>query len=167
MTWTDPSELTWAEGSPLTAADMNTYVKNNLLALRALNVEQTIYTLGTGIGTSSTSFVDADPLYLTVEIEISSDRLLCYGVVPVNLATGEKVYFDLIVNQDDSTDVRAGDVTNGLAVVLFPHEEAYFIGFWTGLQPGTKTVRLQVRAGGAYAVEIEAGTSISLTAMEV
>lgn len=167
MVWTDPNGLTWAAGSPLTAEDMLTYVKNNLLALRALNVEQTIYTLTTGIVTSSNSFVDADPVNLTVEIEISSDRLLCYGFVPANLGAGEKAYFDLIVNQDGSTDLRAGDVTNGLAAVLYPHEEAFFIGFWTGLQPGTKLIRLQMRAGGAYGVAIEAGPSIMLTAMEV
>lgn len=170
MAWNDPNELTWAEGSPLTAEDMNTYVKNNLLALRALNVEQTMHLLNAAIASNNTSFVDADPNNLKVQIDISSDKLLCIASFVGSKATNGSAYFDLIVNQDGgSTNVRAGDATNGLVQIssTASQREIILVGFWTGLQPGTKIVKIQMRSSNSNNANIFNDMAVLMTALEV
>lgn len=165
MAWNDPNELTWAEGSPLTSEDMISYVKDNLLALRALNVEQVLYKPSATILTNSTSFVDADPVNLKLDIDISSDRLL--AICKFRAATDNKAYFDLIVNQDGSTDVRAGDATDGLYITEGLGEQwVLLMAFWTGLEPGTKTVKLQMRSDSGN-IGVHNNASFVLTAWEV
>ena len=169
MVWSDPNEVEWEVGDPVTSADMKQYVRDNLLALRALNVAQTSYKPGANITTNSNSFVDADPTNLKVSLDITSDKLLCICSFRGRKSTANSGYFDLIVNESASVDVRAGDVNDGLIEVHAGANTAdlIIIGYWTGLDEGTKEIKLQMRSDDANNVNVYDDFSVVLTAFEV
>ncbi|MBN1963309.1 MAG: hypothetical protein JW910_01600 [Anaerolineae bacterium] len=153
MTWTTPR--TWAVDELVTAANMNTHLRDNLSYLFARPLDS-VRDTGT-YATTSTSFVDVSASNLIVTLTITSGRALVLAsfssYVPNTAATGA---FDVIV---DST-TRAGDSTWGSQVIkqfaaAAPGFPTAFVALFTGLSAGSHTFKLQYKTNNAtYAVNL-------------
>jgi len=136
MAYTSPK--TWTN-EPLTASDLNTYIRDNLLALKSPPSDNYEVTAG-GYTTTSTSFVDVDATNLSFTLNTGGGDILVSLVAVLNAPAGTIVgKFDIVV---DGISVSAGSgissnyITTQLENCSFP----YLI---TGVSPGTHTFKLQ------------------------
>lgn len=74
MVWTDPNLVNWEVGDALTSADMKTYVRDNLLALK--NPPTELYTGRPSYSTTSTAMVYIDATNLNKTIETTGGDVL-------------------------------------------------------------------------------------------
>lgn len=175
MAWNDPNEVDWDVGDVLTADSLQSYVRDNLLALRALNFATQRHDLSSNISTLSTSFVDIDITNLKVELNISSDRLLCIASFMIDRVGSGGVpqgigYYDLAVNQDASFSsfVRASNHADGLIKSNSFDLPVVLFGYWTNLAPGAKRITVQARTSTAsYGSIIRNAQTVNLLALEV
>lgn len=141
MAWTTPK--TWATSELVTAAMMNTHLRDNLgylLAGRpaAVAMSRTAYT------TTSTSMVDVDATNLKIVLTPSGSRALvmAYAIMSVNNVAGNvgwlRLYGDNGLGQSDYV---GQSVQNQTAGFLLAH-------LYTGMTPGTAyTFTLRYAAG--------------------
>ena len=132
MAWTDPNLVSWDVGDALTSADMKTYVRDNLLALK--NPPTNVHT-GTSVYTTTSGvFVDIDATTFNTTIDTTGGDVLIIlqGVFHVNalaqylfvnfevdgsLVASNSAWFRMGLNA--SYDKRAGTIirlVEGLAV---------------------------------------------------
>lgn len=107
-TWTTPA--TWTDLQFVTAANLNTHLRDNLDWLKSRPLNQATMTLQT---TTSLSFVEM----ATSSIALTSvgGNILIAANGTVSLTVPGVMYFDLAI---DGT--RQGDATNGLAWITTP-----------------------------------------------
>ena len=112
MAFTTPK--TWSFGEILTSTDMNTYVRDNTVALRALgigsNIVQTVKT--DSFSTSSSTFTDVTGLAVTITPSSATNKVLI--LLDVNgvgsASTGDRTTQIILLR--DSTDVYIGDASS-------------------------------------------------------
>lgn len=99
MAWTAPK--TWSS-EPLTSADMNTHIRDNLNHLKDRHDINALYDLDEGANytTSSTSFVDVDATNLALTITTHGGAVLVgFAGAVANATTNDtRVYFDIEVD---------------------------------------------------------------------
>ena len=149
--WTEPK--TWVNDQPLTADDLNTHLRDNLLALK--EPPTAIYQLdeSADYSTTVTDFVDVDPVKLALTLTTSGgDVLIGFGgLVQQASGTVGRVYFDVAVDgQRIGTDdgliavvTNANDLTGDLL------ESLAFTVWRTNLPAGVHTFTLQWKTNGA------------------
>jgi len=156
-TWTPPKD--WQTGAVVTAAEMNTYISNNLLALKNRVSAQYRLAEATDYSTTSTSFVDVDATRLALTLETTGGHLLVgfHGVV--RTFNGMGVYFDVDI---DGTRVGGDDgITMTEANETYSAQNLSFVRLVTGIEAGSHTVKLQWKkaTSTANAVVLYAGGS--------
>jgi hypothetical protein len=153
--WTAPR--TWAVGELVTAALLNTHLRDNLEALKVPPTALHNVNQGSDYQTTSTSFVNVDATNLALTIVTGGGDVLIgfYGFV--NVAAGAKfAYFDVEID-----GVRmAGD--DGLVAANSQQSanQAFCVSFVTlkqGLAAGTHTFKLQWKATSAATLTLYAG----------
>jgi hypothetical protein len=153
MTWTSPK--TWATGDLLTAADMNTYLRDNTAALKAPPTKSYLLNESANYTTTSTSFVDvdatADKLSFTLDSKGGDIMIHFYAYI---VGTG-LVYFDVTL---DGNRVGGDD---GLILGYQGYGPITFTFLKTGVSSGSHTYKLQWKVNtGTGALYAGAGTSL-------
>lgn len=165
MGWTSPK--TWVDEELVSAALLNTHLRDNLAYLLPKTIGRQGYFIPSPISTTSTSFVDADATNLKVTGQLAGSALwaLVGPIICLGNAGYAHPYLDLIL---DST-TRAGNSSGGLwrAYATNVGETAFLMGFWSGLSPGTHDVKLQIKSSnGSYAVNIGNMTYVNMILVE-
>lgn len=152
MTWTSPA--TWSVGQLVTAADLNTQLRDNLLALK--NPPTAHYKLNESANytTNSTVFVDVDATKLALTIVTSGGDVLV-GFAGSLLGTS-RAYLDVAV------DGVAFGGDDGIMLVQNTGASvgASFVILVTGLAAGSHTFKLQYKVdSGSATLYAGAGTT--------
>ncbi len=154
MTWTTPK--TWQVDELVTAADMNTHIRDNLNALKS--PPNAVYTPDeTGdYTTQSGSFEAVDATNLALTLTTNGGDLLVHLHATVKNSASARIYFDVTV---DGTRVAGDDGIIATALSDSP-EVVSFTRLVSGLSAGEHTVTLvwKVSAGTAT-LYAGAGTS--------
>lgn len=155
--WTTPK--TWNTGDPLTAADLNTHVRDNLEYLKDKPSAAYRADESSDYSTTSTSFVNVDAAKFALAITTKGeDVLIGFLGSLVQSSASNAMYLDI---QVDSTRLGLDD---GL-LVLYPNstavrQSAGFVYLLRGLAAGTHTFRLQWKvSGGTATLHAGAGTA--------
>ncbi len=146
MTFTTPK--TWVTGEPLTASDLNTYVRDNQDALKSPPADINNVDKGSNITTTSTSFVDVDATEFSVTITTTGGRVMiiaCFSIAK----SSSNVYFRTV------TDGSADQADDGIyAVKLNGSSDIVPVAlvFWKeGLSAGSHTFKLQWKVASTTA----------------
>lgn len=158
MGWTTP--ITWNTGDLIDAADLNTYLRDNLAFLKDRPGD---YFEGTGsdYSTSSTSFTDIDSTDFSITDTFTGDPILVLINAAFGVTSDLYVYFDITVD-----GARQGGTNDGIWVVQMEStvdpSNAFGLCFVLfGVSSGSRTIRAQWRVGdGAETVTLfaEGGT---------
>ena len=140
MAYTTPK--TFAANDILTASEMNTYVRDNTVALKAPPSDQ--YSGELSDGTSSATFVDVDATNLSLTITTTG------GDVRIGYVGWCDNTFDIFLDVDiDGT--RFQNTTNGIMRNNTTKQNLSFVVVATGLSAASHTFKLQFKGDGANA----------------
>lgn len=160
MAWTTPR--TWAAGELVTAALLNTHVRDNLLHLFGRPYGFVLYTPAANYTRTSAVFADVDATNLSLSVTTAAARLLCMACFQGYDAAGTGAYFDIAV---DGT--RIGNSTYGLGRAVNYLAMMTIFGVSSVLTAGTHTVRLQYAHASSGTAQIIAPLPITLFALEI
>lgn len=154
MAWTDPR--TWATGELVTAALLNTHLRDNLNYLLSPNNDFIKHVNGSDYTTSSTSFGDVDATNL--RLSITSNGGL--WIVGFSCACSRGTSSGLAITLDDG-GTNLGDANAGLATHDGNGTNSFASGIFVGtLAAGAHDIDLQFRALSASTVTIFATTEV-------
>ena len=166
MAWTSPK--TWAVNELVTAADMNTYISDNLSYLKTrMDDDPSEYTLNesSDYTTTSLTFVDVDAtnLAITVETQRANANVLVHFDALVDMGSaGQQVLFDIDVdgNRLGGDDGVAGTTHVNTSVATM-RKQVSFTRYITGLSQGSHTFKLHGRITASATAKIFAGAGTS------
>ncbi|MFZ4815661.1 MAG: hypothetical protein ACOYL5_14075 [Phototrophicaceae bacterium] len=149
MTWTPPK--TWQTGDLVTANDLNTHLRDNLLALKAARLLGSL-SYNANYSTTSQSWVNVDATNLNLTVVTRGGLLLIGMRSVISMSSGSRVgQFDLALD-----GARQGG-TNGLfafkadadggAYSFHQDIPASFLYLKQGVAAGNHSVTLQWRVG--------------------
>jgi len=160
MAYTAPK--TFAANAVLTASELNTYVRDNTIALKAPPTDLYNVNEGADYTTASTSFADVDGTDLSLTITTTGgDVMIVFDGTVSHDTTGARVYFD--VYYDSSTYLGGDDgmffeVPNSGGGVTEKHVS--FMRILQGLSAGSHTFNLRWKvSAGNVTMYAGAGTS--------
>lgn len=154
MTWTTPK--TWQVDELLTAADLNTHLRDNLNALKAPPTAHVACAESSDYTTTSTTFVDVDSSKLTLTITTNGGDVMVgfHGAVRSSDSWGN-VYLDVAV--DGTREGGANGLVLAQSNTINP---VGFVHLVSGLAAGEHTFTLQWRVSGntgtLFAVDLAA-----------
>lgn len=156
MAWTSPK--TWSVGEVLTASDMNTYVRDNLNALKAPPSDNYEANEGANYTTSSATFADVDGTNLSLSITTTGGDIMIGFVGTLLHTAGNKIFFTVDIG---GTDVAADDGIAGCTPANVVSDTSLsFVWLATSQAAGAKTIKLQWKTPAATAtLYAGAGTS--------
>ena len=155
MTWTTPN--TWSVDELVTASMLNVGLRDNLNALKAPPTAQRVLDQAANYTTTSTSFVDVDPVNLTLTITSAGGDLLVHYHGSVLNTSNLLTMFDLTLD-----GVRVGG-EEGLIVVKGNHEAlASVTRLLTSVPAGVHTIRLQWRVDTPTGTLLAGGTPVAI-----
>lgn len=155
--WTTPK--TWSTGEPLTAADLNSHLRDNLEYLADNPSAARFANELSDYSTTSTSFANVDATNFSHSLTTKGEDVMIgfAGSVTQNNAANA-IYLDVLI---DSTRIGGDD---GILVV-YPNSttvraDASFVILVKGLAAGAHTIRLQWKVtGGTATMHAGAGTA--------
>lgn len=148
MAWTTPK--TWSTGEVVGATDMNTYIRDNQLAL--LNPQSDIWTGNLTDNPGSTSWVDVDSTNLSLDITPVGDTVLIGYVGFLTAATN---FGAIHVDVDQVGTGRVSGTGAGLVTGSDNYDNVSFVCRVTGLTPGQSyTFRLQFKEQASNGEEL-------------
>jgi len=157
MAWTTPK--TWNVDELLTAANLNTHLRDNLNALKAPPTARYECDEASDYTTTSTSFVDVDGTKLAVTITTGGGDVLVHfhGCVS-HSSSNYRIHFTVTV---DGTPVASDDGIIGTAAPqAVPGNPVSFTRLITGVSAGEHLFKLQWKTqGGTAKLFAGAGTS--------
>lgn len=154
---------TKAYGDLVDSGDWNELV-NNQLHFAATTLAEKVHIPASVVSITSTSFVDADATNLTLSITTErGNRVYAMAAFACGPASAANAFYDLALD-----GVRAGDATNGLALVDANHRGYLTIfGEWSSIAAGAHTMRIQVKtSSGAVAAEIQQYAPVKMAVWE-
>lgn len=160
MTATYTTPRTWVAGEIVTAALLNTHLRDNLDYLKARPVARASDFDNTVISTSSTAFVDVTGASVSITTSGSSRLLIIASGAFGPQGTGATIYITAVVD-----GVNQGDATYGITYGAFANYGSYACTLLTSaaVADGAHTVKLQVRvSGGTMSIN-----TFSLAVLEV
>lgn len=168
MPWITPK--TWATGELVTAADLNTHVRDNLDTLK--NPPGGIVTLSSNITTNSGSFVDVTGASVTLTPG-GGDVFVSFAGTYVRVGNYDgEVMFDVAIVDGGST-TRVGG-TEGIVRDQLNTEPRHIAFVWwipkAQLTAGAKTIKLQWKVGGGSQRDVQlsgASSKAQFTVREV
>ncbi|MBZ0280169.1 MAG: hypothetical protein K8L97_05480 [Anaerolineae bacterium] len=155
--WSTPK--TWNTGEPLTAADLNAHLRDNLEYLKDKPSNSYLANELSDYSTTSTSFVNIDATRFSFNLTTKGEDVLIgfFGSFNQNNAS-HAIYLDVLVDSN-----RLGN-DDGL-LVFYPNSTAVrgvmsFVYLLRGLAAGAHTIRLQWKvSGGTVTLHAGAGTA--------
>jgi hypothetical protein len=171
-TWTDPKS--WVTGELVTAADLNTYLRDNLLFLRNVTSFNHVEVDAT-YSTTSTTWVDIDATQLSLTVATHGGVLLLGAEMAVAMSNGlERAHFDVTLNGTrlgGSHGLLAHDVVHNAYIFASDPLVVSFQHFIPALPAGTHTLTLQwFRQGGSPTISLadtaSGGIPVQFYAME-
>lgn len=163
MAWTDPR--TWATGELVTAALLNTHLRDNLNYLLSPNNDFVRHVDGTGYTTTSSSFANIDGTNLSLSVTSHGGLFLIVANVPLTSVSAACV---VSITIDDGGS-NLGDATYGLYSDSLANASdvcatLLYIGV---LSSGAHTLNLQwKRNSGSGTPTIGANTPVLFGAVE-
>lgn len=159
MAWTTPK--TWNVDELLTAANLNTHLRDNLNALKSPPTGHYECNEAADYTTTSTSFVDVDGTNLALTFTTNGGDVLVHFHASVMHTASGRICFDVAV---DGNRVAGDDGMIGGYVPVsasgYPMVQMTFTRLLTGLSAGEHTFKLQWKTSGATArLYAGAGTS--------
>jgi hypothetical protein len=155
--WTTPK--TWAAGELVTAAMLNTHLRDNLEYLKTPPADAYILNESGDYSTTSTSFVNVDGTKLALTIATAGgDVLVGFSGIASNTSGGGRVYLDVEVDT-----VRTGG-DDGLVLITSSSashaQNITFLKLVQGLSAGSHTFKLQYKVStGTGTIYAGAGSS--------
>jgi len=150
--WTTPK--TWTTGEALLAADLNTHLRDNLLALKGPATESYECDEGADYTTVSTSFVDVDATNLALTIVTTGGDVLVHFHGDINNSAAAAF---LEVDQDGA---KVGGDDGILKVPNVNNQAVSFTRLITGLSAASHTFKLQWKVvSGTATLYAGAGTA--------
>ncbi len=146
MAWTAPK--TWSVGETLTSSDMNTQIRDNMVALKEPPTDLYEVNEGSDYTTAQTSFVDVDATNLKLTITTTGGDVLIgfYGMFSF-AAIINTVFLNVT---KDGTVIVADDGIQAVQVRHVDHRPAVsFCYLLTSLGAGTYEFRLQWKVTGS------------------
>ena len=154
MPWTTPK--TWATGELVTAADLNTHLRDNLNFLLSPNFQEAV---GSGTDFSTTSTTYADITGMSVTITTAGGNLLVSAFGRFTGSAGANAF--LAINLD-GTDYEVNTAATVSGSGLYVCALRRFV-----VSAGAHTVKLRLRTeSGSYAASFVGGTSRRLLVVE-
>lgn len=135
MAWTGPK--TWA-GDLLTSSDFNTHIRDNLLWLKSPTSDSV--TLANAITTTSTSFVDATGLTVTMTTSGGNVVVIFTAMASHSGGSTQHPFFDLVVDgasQGGTDGITAKSSTGTVG------DNVSFVWVVTGLSSASHTFKIQ------------------------
>jgi len=157
MAYTTPK--TWVTGEALTATDMNTYIGDNLAALK--NPPTDLYDVDESADytTTSTSFVDIDATDLALTITTTGGDVIACFVGTSLLSTAGGLYFN--VDVDGVAAAGEDGITMWQLVTANQRHSVGFAFLIQGLSAASHTFKLQWKVNGAVTGTLYAGAGTS------
>jgi hypothetical protein len=159
MAWTTPK--TWNVDELLTAANLNTHLRDNLNALKAPPTAHYECDEASDYTTTSTSFVDVDGTNLALAITTGGGDVLVHFHAAVMHGGSGRIFFDVTVDGDrvaGDDGIIGGYVVNSSSG--YPTAYMTFTRLITGVSAGEHTFKVQWKTSGATArLFAGAGTS--------
>lgn len=152
------AQKTWLTGDALTASDMNTYLRDQLAALKTPASFYAYIDEGADYTTTSTSFVSVDTTDLHGAITTAGGKLLVGFSVSISASAALRVAFDILVDGvrfglDDGLCMHFLQAGNNQATVSYT-------GVIGGLSAGAHTFELQWKTStGTATMYAGAGTA--------
>lgn len=148
MAWTSPA--TWTAGQVVSAADMNTQVRDNMSYLLSGRPIATA-TRQAQYSTTTASFTDVDATNLKVSGSIISGRAMVLISTGLGAANSANHYGAVSVIADSTTYPLTHNTTYGLAFASQNdvQKTVGLLAIFTGLSAGTHDFKLQFKAGVA------------------
>lgn len=150
--WTTPT--TWSAGTGLTAALLNTHLRDQLTALKSPSYFRCYIDEAADYTTTSTSFVDVDATDLSATITSGGGAFLIgFSGALYQSATALRIYLDVLV---DAARLGLDDGLTATRVTTLPaHAGTSFTIVTPALSAGSHTFKLQWKVdsgtGGMYA----------------
>lgn len=139
MTWENPK--TWVTGELVTAAMLNTHLRDNLNALKSPPSDDYVCNESTNYTTTSSSFVNVDATNLALTINTNGgDVMVGFHGVVINNTTNAIIYLDVEV---DGSRHAGDDGALEIQFATFTILPASFVRLITGLAEGSHTFKLQ------------------------
>ncbi|MBL8162621.1 MAG: hypothetical protein JNJ61_11595 [Anaerolineae bacterium] len=141
--WTAP--LTWQDNDLVTAALLNTHLRDNLEYLKRSSAAHFLANLASNYSTTSTSFVDVDATAGNMAHTINTvggDVLIGFTSGLVSNGGGS-TYFDVYIDPDGSDPGGRFGGDDGLARQTDAYEYISFVIVKKGLAAGSHTFKLQ------------------------
>jgi hypothetical protein len=166
MPWTAPN--TAVAGNVISAADHNTYLRDNLIYLFSQRPSaHLLYAGATDYTTSSASFVPVDTTNLRLTATVNSGRFMALAYAHLSGSTSEmRIYLDLLL---DST-TRAGGASGVLNQVIGVSGSGTYpvlaIARFTGLATGSHTFDLVWRTSGVLGYIRNIDTPVTMLGWE-
>lgn len=154
MAYTNPK--TWAVKEELTSSDLNTYVRDNLAALKDPPSDSYVLNEASDYTTTSTSFVDVDATNLALTITTTGGDVMVHFYGNFDGVAPNAVFVDVDL---DGTRIGGDD---GLIKYENPSYvvPVSFTRLITGLAAGSHTLKLQWKvSAGTTTLYAGAGTS--------
>ena len=148
-------------GQLIAAADMNTYIRDNLSYLLSGFPLASLIREGTSdYSLTNTTFADVDGTNLILTMTLASTRAIVIATFLASPVTNQVADFDIIANSATrcgGTNGVAHTVGNGLNLIQVTTR-------FTGLTPGVNTFKLQAksRAAGTYTIYNNTKTIVML-----
>ena len=158
MAWTAPK--TWVVGDPLTATDLNTHIRDNLLALKSPPTTLIRLDEASDYTTTSTSFVMIDATKLNLSLTTTGGDVLIVFFANVSNATSHvqlDVEVDGVAIGGDNGLFRA---TGGSGVYTL----ASFVTLKTGVSAGVHAIRMMWKVPAGTGT-LYAGTTLDVHPM--
>jgi hypothetical protein len=150
MAWTTPK--TWNVDELLTAANLNTHLRDNLNALKSPPTGHYECNEASDYTTTSTSFVDVDGTNLALTFTTSGgDVLVHFHASVMHMASG-RIYFDVAVDGNrvaGDDGIVGGYVANSPSG--YPMAQMTFTRLLIGLSAGEHTVKSQWKTSASTA----------------
>jgi hypothetical protein len=148
MAWTTPK--TWNVDELLTAANLNTHLRDNLNALKAPPTDHYECDEASDYTTTSMSFVDVEGTNLALTITTSGGDVLVHFHGSVAHSSGSRIYFDVTldgtrIGGDDGMVVSYVDTSSGAMRFVS------FTRLVPGVGAGAHTFKLQWKTGASTA----------------
>jgi len=160
MAWTTPP--TFASGQVVTAADLNSYLRDNTNYLFSGRPSASVLRVTTSdYSTNSSSFVDIDSTNLVLTLTVSSGRVLLMMNATWGMTGGAAAYLDWIVDSTTRLGGTYGLMAGGV------QSNVCLVGLATGLSVGSHSFKPQYRSSGSLIYAYNTGFPIALYAWEV
>lgn len=145
------TQKTWVSGDPLVAADMNTYLRDQLAGVKTPASFKCYIDEAADYTTSSTSFTDVDSTDLAATIITGGGVIMVGASLTISIGSN-RVCFDVLIDGTTRLGLDDGIASNGNTSIM-----TAFIVPILGLSAGSHSFKLQWKTSAVVTATLYAG----------